>query len=190
MSTQNAAVEATLTQVRSILATGIDRSRLEQVKEALIGLAGQSALWSDEHFPDPAEDEKQVRYLITQDTPQGLSLYLNVMRPGKKIPPHDHTTWACVAAVVGVEHNKVFKRDDDGSEPGRAKLTETREVSIEPGSGIALMAEDIHQVEIRGDEVIRHLHMYGRPLETLTGRTMYDLEAGTCHQMDIGVKTR
>lgn len=186
----NKAAESTLRKVRAALANGVERPGLEKAKAALIELAAQESLWSSQNYPDPAEDEQQVRYLIAQDSPEGLTLYLNVMRPGKKIPPHDHTTWACVAAASGIEYNTVYERLDDGSEPGVAKLSKVREVIIEPGTGIALMADDIHQVEIRGDDVIRHLHMYGRPLETLSDRTIYDLKAGTCRKMDIGVKTR
>ncbi len=167
-----------------------DRTRLDKVKAELLSLAGRVELWGDNDFPAPDVNEKQNRFQIAQDSVTGLTLYLNVMRPGKKIPPHDHTTWACVAAVEGTEFNTLYDRLDDGSVQGRAELKEKDVIELKPGNAVALLADDIHSVEIRGTDVIRHLHFYGQPLETLSGRTSFDLENGTCRIMDIGVKTK
>lgn len=169
---------------------GVTRDSIGAIAESLREIAGQTALWSEDQFPPPDDDSKQARYLIAQDPGKTYALYLNVMRPGKRIPPHNHTTWACVAAVEGTELNTLWTRTDDGSEPGHATVEKAREVSIEPGTAIGMLPDDIHSVFIPGDAVIRHLHFYGRALETLSERVMFDPEAGTCWTMDVGVQTR
>ncbi|MGQ2902230.1 MAG: hypothetical protein ACT6RL_10050 [Neoaquamicrobium sediminum] len=170
--------------------SAIERTNVEAVAAGLRELAADTALWSEAEFPPPEGDEKQARYLIAQDDGQTYALYLNVMKPGKKIPPHNHTTWACVAAVDGVELNTLYRRIDGGTEAGHAELEPVREVAIAPGIAIGMMPEDIHSVFIPGDSVIRHLHFYGRALETLSQRLMFNMEDKTCRVMDVGVRTR
>jgi predicted metal-dependent enzyme (double-stranded beta helix superfamily) len=190
-ATRDTLAATLLSRTAQILSEGpLDRDALKRIEAEVTTLSDQTDLWGEGDFPAPDPTEQQNRYLIAQDAAQDLSLYLNVMRPGKKIPPHNHTTWACIGAVTGAEINTLFDRTDDGSVQGRATLEQRAVVELKPGNALSMMPDDIHSVEIRGTEVIRHLHFYGRALERLEGRISYDLAAGTCRVMDIGVKTK
>ena len=167
----------------------IDRDSLDSIRCQLQALAANRELWSEADFPPPAEGELQNRYLIADEPGGGNSLYLNVVRSGKKVPPHDHTTWACIAAVEGVEHNMFYTRTDDQATEGKATLKMDNVIAVGPGDAIAMMPDDIHNFEVRGDQTIRHLHFYGHPLESLSERKAFDLEKGTYKIMDVGVKT-
>ena len=184
-------VQALIRDTREILdASALDRTVLDGIRARILEIAARKELWSEADYPSPEPGEQQNRYLIGQEGPDGISLYLNVLRAGKKIPPHNHTTWACIAAVDGVEHNTLYDRLDDGSAPGKAEIRAREVVAVTPGSAIAMLPDDVHSVEIRGDQIIRHLHFYGRPLEMLDKRLTFDMEKGTCKIMQMAVKTK
>ena len=150
------------------------------MREVLYALAARKELFPREDFPPPTDASMNIRYLLSEQG-QSPALYMNSIAPGKRTEPHNHTTWAVVVSVEGDEINRFYDRVDGGSGPGTAQLTLRDEVVVRPGVGVAMLPDDVHSIAVEGDEATLHLHMYGRPIETLTERLGYDLDAGTCH---------
>lgn len=187
---KSAAIARFIDLAKQETSSTVTREGLDKVLNGLIEIAAHKEWWSNDQYAEPAEGELQSRYFIHEDPDNTYALYLNVMKPGKQIHPHNHTTWACIAAVEGVENNYLYDRTDDRSQPGVGKLSLTGEKRVGPGEGIALLADDIHAVEIQGNGAIRHLHMYGLALEKLTQRVVFDTQNDTCKIMSVGVKTQ
>ena len=179
--TRATAVAATMDRVKGIERDmGVTRPALEAIMAEMQKLAAQEGLFPAAEFPPPLAGEKgSKRYLLQEDPDGRFALYMLALNPGNATKPHDHTTWAVVTAVEGQELNKVYRRTDDGATPGAARLELVREVMVQPGTGIALMPEDIHAISTPGSTTTRHLHCYGLALERLDTRQGFDLEAGT-----------
>lgn len=158
---------------------------LELILERLERLALRRDFWFAPEYPDAPPGEEGPLYLISEEPDHSLALYLNVLTPGMKFPPHNHTTWACVAAIDGVERNFLYDRLDDGSMMGHATIRLSETIDVAPGRAIALMPDDIHAIENASGQSTRHLHFYGRALEFQSERLTFDVEAGTCCVMPI-----
>lgn len=189
MQDKDSAVTAFIDDVKHLTGEQVTRSSLDEVLKGLMELSDHKAWWSETEYPDPTGDQLQARYLVHEEPESTYALYLNVMKPGKKIIPHNHTTWACIAAVEGTETNYLYERTDDGRTPGYAAIVQRGVKEVKPGQGVALLADDIHAVHIEEDS-IRHLHMYGLALEKLDQRLAFDMKNNTCKVMSVGVKTR
>ena len=176
-----AAVAAAMDRIKGIeREQGVTRPALEAIKAELMQLAAKEALFPAAEFdPPPAGEKGSKRYLLQEDPDGRFAIYMLALNPGNSTKPHDHTTWAVVASVEGQELNRVYRRVDDGSTEGKAELELVREVMVEPGTGIALMPEDIHSIHTTGSTTTRHLHCYGLALERLDQRQGFDMEAGT-----------
>jgi predicted metal-dependent enzyme (double-stranded beta helix superfamily) len=168
-----AAVASTVERIRAIETTeGVTRPALEAIKAELLKLAKQDHLFPPSEFVPPPEGIKGAqRYLLQEDADHRFALYLNALNPGNETRPHDHTTWAVVVSVDGLEANKVYRKIPGG-------LVVDREVMVEGDTGIALMPDDIHAIATPGERPTRHLHMYGLALEVLDDRKGYDPETG------------
>ncbi len=178
---RSAAVAATIDRIREIEAErGVTRASLDSIKTEMLHLAAQQHLFPSAEFAPPSGGEAgSRRYLLHEDPDGRFALYMLALNPGNETRPHDHTTWAVVTSIEGQELNRVYRRTDDGSVPGRCSIELEREVMVEPGTGIALMAEDIHSIHTHGTQSTRHLHVYGLALEKLDQRMAYEPETGT-----------
>ncbi|SFA88044.1 hypothetical protein SAMN03159488_00894 [Pseudomonas sp. NFIX10] len=169
-------IENFLKQVRVIHQRGVDRAALEQIVVLLEALAERRDLFNFEAFPAPESGQGSTafRYRLNDDgdTP---TLYLNSLLPGKSTIPHNHETWAIISAIEGQEINYVYRRDDEGREPGYTTLHLEKEVIVQPGTSIAFLGEDLHGIRVAGEQPTLHFHLYGLPLESLNGR--YGVEA-------------
>jgi predicted metal-dependent enzyme (double-stranded beta helix superfamily) len=180
---RHAAVAATLADVRHLVAEGApDRARLAAITARLEALAAQQALFTRTDFPPPDSGQgvgASTRYrLNADDGDEGLALYLNSLWPGKTTQPHNHTTWAVIVAVEGQEVNRLYERTDDRSNPAQAQIHLAREFTVQPGASIAFLPDDVHSIHVVGDSPTLHFHLYGKPLERLTGRIGIDAETG------------
>lgn len=177
------AVDAALADVRRLTAQRTpDRAALAAITARLEQLAADKTLFSPIDFPPPAITEgvgASTRYRLNPDDGDaGVALYLNSINPGKTTAPHNHTTWAVIVAVQGQEVNRLYERTDDRSDPTRASIHLAGEVTVQPGTPIAFLPDDIHSIAVVGTEPTLHFHLYGQPLETLTGRVAFDAETG------------
>lgn len=180
---RRAAVAATLADVRQLTADGApDRAALAAVTARLEALAAQRELFTRADFPPPDAGQgvgASTRYrLNAEDGDEGLALYLNSILPGKTTQPHNHTTWAVIVAVEGEEVNRLYDRTDDRSNPAQAQIHLAREFTVQPGASIAFLPDDVHSIHVVGESPTLHFHLYGKPLERLTGRIGIDAETG------------
>lgn len=177
---RNRAVARTIDGIRSLTEkVTVGPDTLEAVKGLLLDLA-EPRLFPLADFPVTEADGTGVIYRLSEDADHRYALYASVGTPGKNVPPHDHTTWAVIAGIEGTEVNRLYARDDDGSEPGRARIHETGEVSIGPGKAVAFMPDDIHSIHCFTDQPTLNFHLYGRSIEHLPERKMFNMKDGTC----------
>lgn len=167
---------------------GVTRPALEKIVQEVERLASREGFWNLVEFPCIDSRARQTKYLLDEDEDHGFALYAITWLPGMRVAPHNHTTWACIAAAQGAEENSLYERTDGGTQAGSASIVQRDTRIVSPGSGgLALLPDDIHAVRIAGDEPTIHLHLYGRALETLDRRLAYDIERGSCAVRGIGV---
>ena len=176
------AIAQTLSEVRAIeAAQGVCRRSLQAIREAMIRLARRDELFPEQDFPLAAGGGERFD-VLSVDADGRFELYLEVARTRVETVPHDHTTWAVVVGVRGLELNRLYQ--GDGGPAGQAPLKLAREVEVRPGTGVCLMPDDFHSIHMEADVLNMHLHLYGTGFARLRGRRMFDRATGEYRSFD------
>jgi rhodanese-related sulfurtransferase/predicted metal-dependent enzyme (double-stranded beta helix superfamily) len=169
------AVRHLVDEARRIEQNGVNRTTLEKIGGLLAALASRAELFPQDEFPLGADGGI---YRLSEDPDHRFALYASAGGAGKKVPPHNHTTWAIIAGVHGAERNVVYERLDNGAQEGVVKLREApaKEKTLRRGDVICYLPDDFHHIETpAGSGDALHLHFYGLSLEHLPDRLSVDM---------------
>ncbi len=98
-----------------------------------------------------------------------FSVRLYIYEPGQYTPIHDHNSWG----VYGCVHKRIevirYRREDDESRPGYARLREIERPILEPGQTASVLPlnDGIHQAGNPDDRTSVMLSVYGTPIRRL-----------------------
>lgn len=168
---RTAAVAAAMDDIRAIEADlGITRAGVDAIRDRLVELSANRALFPLDDFPSPDADDKRTSYMyrLSQDADDRFALYAQSSNGHVETPVHNHTTWACVVGFHGQEHNRFFERTSGADGSG---VAETHDHMVEAGTGIAMLPDELHSIHIDGEAL--NFHCYGLALERLDERQYF-----------------
>jgi predicted metal-dependent enzyme (double-stranded beta helix superfamily) len=141
-----------------------DAERVEALQPAFAKL-----LDSDGWLPDAcAQPDAKSRmgdligqYALYRAEDGSLCLFSLVVPPGAATPVHDHLAWGLVGIYRGRQDETVYRRLDDGRDPGRAQLEISKRQALEPGDFYALLppVDDIHYVKTISETASISIHL-------------------------------
>jgi len=122
--------------------------------------------WLPEQFQKPFEGSGMGSgigmWLLFRAGDGSLAFSSLVVPPGAQTPVHDHLAWGLVGLYQGTQDEVVYRRDDDGSEEGTARLSVMERHALTPGDFYELLPEnDIHHVRTTSDVTSVSLHLLG-----------------------------
>jgi 3-mercaptopropionate dioxygenase len=126
-------------------------------------------LTADQRIGDPGNYRS---HLLHAEPDGSFSIVALVWRPGQMTAIHDHVTWCVFGVIQGVEHEELFRLDEE-----IACLVEIGTTTNKAGdvNGFAPPG-DIHRVRNVGDETAISIHIYGTDVSRIGSsvRRYYD----------------
>eukprot|EP00978_Attheya_sp_CCMP212_P025741 scaffold83347_cov42-Attheya_sp.AAC.2 len=107
-----------------------------------------------------------VGEMIIHASPELTMLYARIP-PHFQSAVHDHTIFACIGCLVGVEENKFYEVEGN-------TISVDEEFALKPGNVLELDADVIHSIENPSDDTLHALHIYGGDFNAITAeRTIW-----------------
>ena len=119
------------------------------------------------------------QYALYRAEDGSLCLFSLVVPAGAATPVHDHLAWGLVGLYRGEQHETVYRRLDDGSDPERAQLEVTKRQALRPGEFYPLLppTDDIHYVETVSPTASISIHLLANDAACIW-RHRFDPESG------------
>jgi predicted metal-dependent enzyme (double-stranded beta helix superfamily) len=177
-TSRGATFERYVEEMRAAWAAGQDESlprRGQALLEKLLREAPDDEPWAVELVRDQARARP-----LHRDPDYGFVQMGHIMHPGPGpgTTPHDHgPCWVLYGVFRGAIDVTTFRRTDDGSVPGKARLEKIETVRLSPGVVRPYLVGDIHlqqPVDPNGSIVLRFLSYDLDQVDRLG----YDLDSG------------
>lgn len=169
------AIDEALRDIEDIEArAGVIAGSLRDMQTRLIELVTSRSFSA---LAPPSAGERGIYYVLSEGARLPYGLYLNVAPAGNRAPPHCHGVWCVAAGFKGEEINRFYQRVNDSSD--QAQLSEIALTLVRPGTGMCMLPDDIHAVEVAAAAPVAHVHLYGLRLSEFPQLSLYDLEHGT-----------
>jgi hypothetical protein len=168
--------ERYIAEVRAVWGDGKDPDLPFKVK-ALMEKMLASTTRGDPWMAELLREAKPSRELF-RDPDYGFIQMGHVHQQAHGNTPHDHgPCWVVYGSYSGVTEIALYRRTDDGAEPGRAALEKKELHRLSPGVAYAYLPGDIHSTRaVEGPAVVFRFLSYD--LEKIR-RHRYNLEKGT-----------
>lgn len=175
-------IDTFINQVKDILAgEGPTESGLERIAGRMRELAKHPELAGDEPMGN-IHTGSQSKPLYVDDS--GLILVRARFGPEAMTPIHSHGSWGVIGVYQGRDQYQVWRRLDDGSGAGEAKVELVEETILEPGDAVVLPPppQDIHAQRGYGGEATYEYVLFGANTMVLP-RLYFDPEAESAKEV-------
>jgi predicted metal-dependent enzyme (double-stranded beta helix superfamily) len=141
-----------------------DEERVEALRPAFAALLAAEG-WLPDAFARPDDKSRMGggigQYALYRARDGSLCLFSLVVPAGAETPVHDHLAWGLVGIYRGRQDETVYRRLDDGRDPGRARLQISRRQTLGPGELYTLLppVDDIHFVRTVSDTPSISIHL-------------------------------
>ena len=171
------ALKPFIEDLRRTLRGGQGAKEVEAVRKRL------ETLLADRDFVEKTcgAGAKNGLHRLHTDPELGFEVLAHINDKARRSPPHDHgESWAVYGQAVGHTDMTEYRRTDDGSVEGEAKLEVTRKYRLNPGE-VGMFADGaIHAIDYPDGS--RFIRVTGTNLDAIE-RVAYDEATGRIKRM-------